>query len=482
MLDNVDERGSIDSGVSPMREDHFAIVHSTVGGYSIAKIWDYFSGSLEKLSTSDAIVIAACTLSRVEELVSRIRSYFDKNVFIKPIFVKCSETPSLYLKFAIDGVLESELDLEKKLGVIQSILLRQGEINLSRPQRYEELLIFNFMAFVYTRGLKKIEPRLSRDGIVYPVFSDAIARRSHLSQYFRLIEKAEAENYIIGSYFFSTYVCSQCLSDHLLYREVCPKCRKSHLKAEELVHHFRCAHVAPLSDFAAHEDSDAALSCPKCQHDLKHIGVDYDKPSTMFYCQSCQAEFQNFSMMARCVDCHHDQEVELLVKKNYSSYELSEKGMSALLSGYLYPPSENDSAIAGTMPWHLFIKTLNYEAGNKRNGFILALSIVNGNKIEKEIGYQNIGKLFAEIVRMASVVQKSTDFCGFNNHIFYFTFFETSRSEAEIISQRLTFLINSLLHDNLKRKTFVLERQVFNILDNVIEAILGPDQETSDVH
>jgi DNA-directed RNA polymerase subunit RPC12/RpoP len=75
-----------------------------------------------------------------------------------------------------------------------------------------------------------------------------------------------------------------------------------------LVHHFRCAYVGPLSDFKKEDH----LECPKCNHKLKHIGIDYDKPSEINTCNTCNYSSQETAMKAKCVTCGHDNTLDAL--------------------------------------------------------------------------------------------------------------------------------------------------------------------------
>ena len=104
------------------------------------------------------------------------------------------------------------------------------------------------------------------------------------------------------------HVCPSCNNTHMLFFESCPKCGSSEIVEEAVIHHFRCANVSPESTYAW----DNELRCPKCKHMLRHIGVDYDKPSSVYTCHSCENSFMYPNMRALCTQ----------EKKTFTPYDL----------------------------------------------------------------------------------------------------------------------------------------------------------------
>lgn len=93
--------------------------------------------------------------------------------------------------------------------------------------------------------------------------------------------------------------CPRCQSWAVVIRDICPKCGSLDIEVTEMVHHFRCATVAPIQEFLKGE----SLICPKCHQELRHIGLDYDKPSDLYYCYSCQERFTDPEYQALCHNC-----------------------------------------------------------------------------------------------------------------------------------------------------------------------------------
>ena len=377
-----------------------------------------------------------------------------------------------------DGQVTSERMLSQVVPTIKAIHQKRRVIKLARQATYEKSLLFDFLAYSYTRDLHEIKPIMDREsslGYWYPFLSGALMQSSKEHSIFSILEAGTEDGYLSSGFLQATYVCGQCNDGFLTYREVCPSCHSSHLRTEDIIHHFRCAHVAPLSDFRAQKDGEIFLECPKCHHELKHIGVDYDKPSSMHYCLSCHTDFQNYLMKAKCLSCHHDQEVEYLIKKEIRSFCMTEKAISALHSGRLYN-EENflNPEIEGALSWMLFQRTLAYEQENRSgsNNFIVELQFQDLKTVVRQIGVHNKTKLFTEVIQIAQASQQATDFRGVKNNVIYYTLLKTSKSEAEAIAQRTLFLINHLMMDNLKIKRNIITSEIRLLSELVFENVV----------
>ncbi len=78
-------------------------------------------------------------------------------------------------------------------------------------------------------------------------------------------------------------VCTHCNSGHLNYVEVCPQCSSIDIESQSSLHCFTCGHVGEQQSFQRR----GKLECPKCLTQLRHIGVDYDRPLENHVCNQC---------------------------------------------------------------------------------------------------------------------------------------------------------------------------------------------------
>ena len=123
------------------------------------------------------------------------------------------------------------------------------------------------------------------------------------------------------------HVCRDCGDSHQLFVECCPKCHNSDIRHESMIHHFRCANVSPETTYF----KDGALVCPKCRRTLRHIGVDYDRPASVFSC-SCGNTFLHSSMKVICTNCHKESTPEELMPIEVYEYKLTPAGIKAFAS------------------------------------------------------------------------------------------------------------------------------------------------------
>ncbi len=104
------------------------------------------------------------------------------------------------------------------------------------------------------------------------------------------------------------HVCPKCFDKGLIYHETCPKCGSIDIAEQNMLHHFRCANISPEHTYM----KNGTLICPKCLRELRHIGVDYDRPTTTFNCNKCGINFSNAKMVCECESCLTKSNIENL--------------------------------------------------------------------------------------------------------------------------------------------------------------------------
>ena len=120
------------------------------------------------------------------------------------------------------------------------------------------------------------------------------------------------------------HVCKECGDSHQLFIECCPKCNSSDIRQESMIHHFRCANVAPETSYF----KDGELVCPKCRRTLRHIGVDYDRPAIVYSCY-CGNTFLHSAMKVICTNCNNQISPEELTPIDICEYKLTPEGIRA---------------------------------------------------------------------------------------------------------------------------------------------------------
>lgn len=181
--------------------------------------------------------------------------------------------------------------------------------------------------------------RESLVGYSYTLLTEDLDFKNH-AHALTILEEAEAEGIFTGSFMDVMYLCNNCSNSYLLIRENCPKCGSSYLDSHELIHHFSCAYIGQEEEFKSGDQTEG-LVCPKCSKTLKHIGVDYDKPSSIFECRNCDNQFQDPLLKAKCNHCSADNHVEHLERKVLKKYTLTARGKD-LAEGNLYWQSKQE--------------------------------------------------------------------------------------------------------------------------------------------
>jgi hypothetical protein len=98
----------------------------------------------------------------------------------------------------------------------------------------------------------------------------------------------------------------------LNFSESCPSCSSAHVDLGDLSHHLRCGHTAP--EFAFQEG--IRYACPICAHQLRHIGVVYERPARSCFCRSFSFAFVEPRTRCHCLGCGERFDVERAVGRD----------------------------------------------------------------------------------------------------------------------------------------------------------------------
>ena len=196
------------------------------------------------------------------------------------------------------------------------------------------------LAIAHTRdiSLEAVRSPDSPDMISYPKLPGLANPRLALEQ---LAETA----LLRGRYFDQLFICARCESSRLAAREVCVACRSSNIEKQPFLHHYRCGFQGAQSLF----DNGDGYCCPKCARQLRHYGVDYDKPGVAFECRQCDGVMAEPDVDFVCADCHHVQSSDGAARRIWRHYDLLPDGVAALRSGALRDQHDIRSSASRTM-------------------------------------------------------------------------------------------------------------------------------------
>ncbi len=428
-----------------------------VGDFTLLRISDLYLGDLAILPECQGFVIRYSNPHCTRDLLSRIRLSYSSKLMLTPIFIEAvSEQTDGLRSLTVDAIIEDVSELRQYLTRISHIQQRISELQIPSQLRYEEEVLHTLLGYMYTRSIEQITPVQDiscRSGFRYPILSEYDLIHRHRSLHQDILQQGEEHGLFYGDFADVSYVCNQCSGGFLHYREVCPKCLTAHISTHEMVHHFRCAHVAPLKDFQRFEDGTSFLHCPKCNHNLKHIGIDYDKPSQVHQCHTCEHEFQFFSVKAKCVSCSNDQLVDHLIKKEFKAYTVTQRAITALCEGTLVDELRQDpNKIAGALSWNLFTQNLEFERSTGKSDLlhIFRIEMPNLSTIQRRIGMAGTRQLIEEMLDVIKASQSVLDYrCVLLPYI-YLSLRELTEDQAIEIVERTSYLLDNLLRDNLQ--------------------------------
>jgi hypothetical protein len=424
-------------------------------GYRFFVAWSGTSFKTEQALIYDGIIIEAGDLNFTLHILKKVRSHLNPEYYLKPIFLlKGNENRDPLINNLIDGVIYSLDQIKMVLPVMQQIYMKIADLSFTKSLSFEAQIIDKVLNLMYTRDKKEITPIPyfnSGVGYTFPEISVNFGYRDEW-QVLDIMEIAENEGLFAGEYMDRVYLCNNCNGGYLSYREVCPHCGSTNATSEDLIHHFPCAFIGPISDFK--NEIDNQLNCPKCNKMLRHIGVDYDKPSIIYTCHKCSSKFQDISVRAKCVMCAHDTEVQYLIPRDIKSYRITKKGETSAQTGYVSTSKDIEDFI-GTVKLDTFKTMIKYEIERlKQTDYasnIAGIYLKNAGELYSMIGASSQRALLRDLVEIIRRNIRSSDLITFQNvNTVLLSLNEIPTKVAENILREIIGIISRLISKNFK--------------------------------
>jgi hypothetical protein len=404
-------------------------------------------------SSYSAIIIEGKNIDFVRLILKRIRGNHNPDVYLKPVFLLNGNShKDPFIAKLIDGVLNSFDQIPLIHDVTETINQRKEELNYINSISFEAQVVTKLLCYMYTREEKELEPipyAFSNTNYSYPFLSCNYEPHDEY-QIFDLLQLMVSEGLFSAEYIDRVYLCANCKSSHLSYRETCVKCHSTNTDSFDIVHHFPCAYVGPITDFT--NDLDDKLNCPKCTKTLKHIGIDYDKPSVLHVCKNCNHRFQDFNVRAKCMTCENDNPVEQLVSKEIFTYNISKKGEDVAIRGYSSTPKDIEDII-GTVKYETFKTVVKYEIERIRqtegNSNIVAVNIVNAGEFYANVGSNGQQAFLRDIVaEIRSSIRSSDMITFYSSEVILITMNDIPNKIVDRIVEDILNLLKKLLENN----------------------------------
>jgi ribosomal protein L37E len=397
----------------------------------------------------DAIYIDTGSLDTIQTVLQKIRSNPDNLLFLLPVFAPKSVTNNNH-ELGLDGKVDNS-DFFMAAQRTRSIQERISHIKIDTQTEdiFENQIQIKAIQFAYTRNmpLTPLRNRESKTGYIYP-FIDNISSRKQ-GGLINQLDSAVNKGWMLQELQDKINVCPSCNDTYLHFRDTCSSCGSIDLKYEEIIHHFKCAHVAPKSSFLMND----RLQCPKCDNHLRHIGIDYDKPSEITICNTCSHQSQETHMKAHCVSCGTESDVHEIETRSIYKYSITSLGIQVAIHGNMGTEQEEDNNSTNLVGWQLFQLYKNQETQR-------SMMLDNNNRfIHVHIQSDMISKLNSNAkdkfrVEMAQIIAsylRPEDIISAENVFNYeLILIQPTDYFADDLMQTLQYNIEKMLGDNLQ--------------------------------
>ncbi len=397
-----------------------------------------WSISLENaIEECDAIVITTKDVSWFNDIVLQLRTHRSVSVFLKPLFYKYNITSDYVIH--TDGLFEEGLNNP----LVKSI--NDKSQNITQLSLQGDLNICNRLTqFLFTRDAKlnPVKNRYSKIGYIYPFISLYFINKDYeIEKQLQNLIKADILSVELKD---KVQLCNDCHDSYLIYKETCPKCNSIDLTSHDIIHHFTCAHVAPQEQFM-NADNDQ-LQCPKCDKHLRHIGIDYDKPSSVYNCNTCSHDFQVPEVIAECHSCNSSNTLETLIEVPIYDYELTMKG-SLTAEGKYEIKTEEDKQEPAVFD-QLVEQEMQRSFQCARSSYIIKTTL--SGELLNIIDSNFINSFWNDIEALGKQYVGSSLYCLRVDQTMQLLLVDKENNEAKATYDKLIYNMELLLSDNLK--------------------------------
>ena len=282
-----------------------------------------------------------------------------KLFYLKPFFINPKVVNLPFLKEASDG-LSNDSNEPIVMSKIQEILERIKELNIEikdeELKRDEKTILVSIFRFF-----------LSRDGIPTPVLKkcSTLGYTIPIYEFYSAYQlfPFQSINAIYREYIGNKYIeyidaidivqyCKYCNHSHIIYTEICPKCGSFKITLQNMLHHFVCANITVEASYMVKDH----LICPKCKKELHHIGVDYDRPASIYKCDDCNASFTQANMRGTCVTCRKVSSLNELRRVTIPYLKFTSLGVKEISQWSIYESDGDVAVCAGFLSLNSFVE------------------------------------------------------------------------------------------------------------------------------
>ncbi len=403
------------------------------------------------------LVLDATNITAAYATLVTLRQNAVPQVYLRPVVFATSNTHRLGWEWqAADAVIEIDSEnivdqqsLREKLeGVnrwITSLPVTNAAVDENLPVKILRMLASR------QKDAEPIATATAHSGFIYPLLQPLFSLQDMGPM--QMLAYLQEQRLLSPTLFERAHFCIHCDSAFLNFKETCIECGSQDLDVVELVHHFNCGFTADISRFKRGVDS---LVCPKCDKYLRHIGVDYDKPSVVNKCRVCQHVSQAANVVAKCFHCGCTTASDLLDVRRVNRYKLTSVGVNAALYGlqtYFTNILAEELQLLSLREFELLsnIEVARISRYGKSQSALAIVRLIGLDSIHFELGGKS-QQVFSELAGIFKSILRETDvITAYNESVFAIIMTETSKEKAELALERLKIAVEKLFRENLDR-------------------------------
>ena len=270
-------------------------------------------------------------------------------------------------------------------------------------------------------------------------------------------------------------VCSKCNSGHLNYIEVCPSCSSIDIESQSSLHCFTCGHVGEQQSFLRR----GKLECPKCLTQLRHIGVDYDRPLENHVCNSCNHLFVEASTVSHCLSCSSQIAIEDLVVRKIYKMSLGETGEYTFQHGKIAqaPTLSIKGKVDVSYFQNLLVWVNKVALRHGEKHLLLGLHLPSLDDYGKQYGDARLFALMDQLTTRLGSLFRDTDICcQFRQDVLLVLMPNTKESSLAVLRSKLKELSGLIDEDDFVLNAFAWtlpNKELDADIDIWLESITG---------
>ncbi len=157
-------------------------------------------------------------------------------------------------------------------------------------------------------------------------------------------------------------VCPVCQHTHILFSERCPRCSSANIKQFDMIHHFRCANISSEMSYL----KEGRMICPKCNKELFHIGVDYDRPIGIYQCEECSLQFTQPEIECICTNCSKVSKINELATTDIYDYYFTPYGKTIYAENDSFVLDKDINQLEQCVTFNSFVDIIRYRISRIR--------------------------------------------------------------------------------------------------------------------